>query len=124
LSIALGLSAPAFTQVGHPVKGGWIGYWGPAEKDQRRLVLDLDFKDGKVSGVVNPGPKAAKVTRSQIDYETWNLTLEADLPDAAGKPVHWVGTGKLENLGSWNNRRYVGTYRYGTETGKFHVALH
>jgi hypothetical protein len=124
LCVGVGLAAPAFTQVGHPAKGSWIGYWGPTEKDQRRLVLEMDYANGKVTGVLNPGPKAAKATASQIDYDTWTLTLEADLPGANGKTAHWVGTGKLENIGSWNNRRYVGTYKYGAETGKFHVVLH
>lgn len=123
-SVGLAVTLPAFTQVGHPAKGSWIGYWGPTEKDQRRLVLDMDYANGKVTGVINPGPKAAKTTTSRIDYDTWTLVLEADLPNAAGKATHWVATGKLENIGSWNNRRYVGTYTFGTETGKFHVTLH
>jgi len=118
------LAAPVLSQVGHPAKGSWIGFWGPGEKPQRRLVLDLDWRDNQVVGVVNPGPKAAKVKRTQIDYDTWTMTLEADLPDAAGKPTAWKATGKLENLGSWNNRRYTGTYQHGGETGKFLVTLH
>jgi hypothetical protein len=122
--VTAGIVAPALSQVGHPAKGSWIGFWGPGEKDQRRLVLDLDWKDNQIVGVVNPGPKAAKIKRTQIDYENWMLTVEADMPDAAGKPTAWIATGKLENLGSWNNRRYTGTYQFGGESGKFLVTLH
>jgi hypothetical protein len=51
------------------------------------------------------------------------MTLEAQVPGADGKPQRWVGTGKLENLGSWNNRRYSGTYTHGNERGQFKVTL-
>jgi hypothetical protein len=120
----IGVLGSALAQVGHPIKGGWVGYWGPGNKDQRRLVLDMDWRDNQIVGVINPGPKAVPVKRADIDYEKWTLLLEAEMPNAAGKPTRWVATGKLENLGSWNNRRYSGTYVFGTETGKFQVALH
>ena len=124
IALAIGLVAPVFSQTGHPAKGSWIGFWGPSEKEQRRLVLNIEWQDNQVVGVINPGPKAAKIKRAQLDYETWTMTLEADMPDATGKPVAWTSTGKLENLGSWNNRRYKGTYKFGAESGKFLVTLH
>ena len=124
LSISIGLAGPVLSQVGHPAKGSWIGYWGPTDKDQRRLILDIDWKNNQIVGVINPGPKAAQIKRAQLDYENWTMTIEADMPNAAGKPVAWIATGKLENLGSWNNRRYTGTYKLGGETGKFLVTLH
>ncbi len=124
IAMAVGISGPVASQVGHPAKGSWIGFWGPNEKDQRRLVLDMEWKDNQVVGVINPGPKAAKIKRTQIDYETWTMTVEADMPDASGKPTAWTAVGKLENLGSWSNRRYTGTYKFGGESGKFLVTLH
>jgi hypothetical protein len=122
--IATSLATAAYAQVGHPAKGSWLGYWGPDAKVQRRLILDLDWEDQSVVGVVNPGPNAAKITRSVIDYSTWSLTLEAQLPNARGTSEKWVAVGKVENLGSWTNRRYSGTYTHGAETGKFQVTLH
>jgi hypothetical protein len=124
LVLVVGLARPVLSQVGHPAKGSWIGYWGPTEKDQRRLILNMEWENNQVVGVINPGPKAAKVKRTQIDYDTWTMIVEADMPDASGKPVAWVATGKLENLGSWNNRRYTGTYKHGGESGRFLVTLH
>ena len=115
---------PALAQVGHPAKGSWVGYWGPNDKEQRRLVLNLDWQNNQVVGVINPGPKSAKVRRAEIDYSTWALVLEAELPNKAGVATRWVATGTLSNLGSWNNRRYSGTYQFGGETGKFLVVLH
>lgn len=124
LLVAASLAMTAYAQVGHPAKGNWLGYWGPDAKVQRRLVLNLDWRDRSVVGVINPGPNAAKVTRSVIDYATWNLTLEAQLPNARGTLEKWVAVGKVENLGSWTNRRYSGTYTQGAESGTFQVTLH
>jgi hypothetical protein len=123
LAAACLLFVPAFAQVGHPAKGSWLGYYGPDEKTQRRMVLLLDWRSRAVTGQFNPGPKAAPITRADIDYATWTMTLEAQVPGADGKPQRWVGTGKLENLGSWNNRRYSGTYTHGNERGQFKVTL-
>lgn len=121
---ALLAPVPAPAQLGHPVKGSWLGYWGPNPETQRRIVLLLDWDNREVVGTINPGKKAVKITRASLDYSTWTLTLEADMPNAAGRNDLWVATGKMENLGSWNNRRYSGTYRHGAEAGKFSVTLH
>ena len=118
------LAGPAMAQVGHPAKGSWLGYWGPDQKVRHRMVLNLDWRNRQVVGQVNPGPAAAAVTRADIDYDTWTMTLEASLPDATGRSQKWVGTGKLENLGSWTNRVYSGTYVYGAEKGSFKLSLH
>jgi hypothetical protein len=45
------------------------------------------------------------------------------MPMPGGGTARYVTTGKLENLGSWNNRRYSGTYEFGKERGTFIVAL-
>jgi hypothetical protein len=124
LLASLLLAGTATAQVGHPAKGSWLGYWGPDQKTQHRMVLNLDWRNRQVTGQVNPGPGAATITRAEIDYTTWTMTVEASLPDAAGRSQKWVGTGKLENLGSWTNRMYSGTYVHGTEKGNFKLKLH
>ena len=124
LSLLLGAAAlPAFSQVGHPAKGSWLGYWGPNEAERRRILLALDWKDRQVVGTINPGPNAVPIDRVGIDYDTWTMTIEADMPVANGRTARYVATGKLENLGSWVNRRYSGTYRLGDETGSFILTL-
>ena len=122
--VLLLVAGAAIAQVGHPAKGSWLGYWGPDQKTQHRMILNLDWRDQKVVGQVNPGPAAAPVTRADIDYSNWTMTLEATLPDASGRAQEWVGTGKLENLGSWTNRVYSGTYVFGSEKGTFKLSLH
>jgi len=124
LLLCLVVAGVAVAQVGHPAKGSWLGYWGPNDKTRHRLVLNLDWRNRQVVGQFNPGPSASPVTRSDIDYATWTMTVEAQLPDSAGRPQKWVGTGKLENLGSWTNRVYSGTYVFGAEKGTFKLTLH
>jgi hypothetical protein len=123
LTAALALAAPAHAQTGHPAKGSWLGYWGAGQADQRRLFILLDWENREITGLINPGPDAVTITRAEIDYATWTMTLEADMPTADGGAAKWVATGKLENLGSWTNRRYSGTYTHGEESGEFSLTL-
>lgn len=124
LGALLALAAlPASPQVGHPAKGSWLGFWGPSDDERRRMLLLLDWEDRQVVGTINPGPNGVEIERVDIDYATWTMTIEADMPLANGSEARYVATGTLENLGSWLNRRYSGTYRHGDETGTFILAL-
>ena len=116
-------AAPALSQVGHPAKGSWIGYWGPNDDTRTRILLLLDWQNNEVVGTINPGPNAIPIKRAEVDYSTWTMTVEADMPLADGRTAPYVATGKLENLGSWINRRYSGTYVHGRERGTFSVTL-
>lgn len=120
---ALLVALPAVSQVGHPVKGSWSGYWGPTDDERHRILLVLDWEDRQISGVVNPGRNAVRIDRAELDVETWTLRLEAEMPKSDGTKAAYVLTGTLDNLGSWHNRRYLGTYRHGDETGTFLVTL-
>jgi hypothetical protein len=122
---ALAVAVPAWSQVGHPAKGSWSGYWGPDESEQRRMLLLLDWADNRISGTINPGRNGTEIDRATLDASDWTLTIEADMPAdvTSGPTVRLVATGKLENLGSWTNRRFSGTYRLGDETGDFLLSL-
>jgi hypothetical protein len=89
------------------------------------MLLRLDWEDNRVSGTINPGRNGTEIDRASLDPSNWTLTIEADMPAPAGSrdPVRFVATGKLENLGSWTNRRYSGTYRLGNESGNFSLSL-
>lgn len=121
--VCLAASLPAASQVGHPVKGSWLGYWGPSESERSRMLLVLDWENREILGTINPGRNAVPVERAELDVNTWTLTVEASMPREDGGTAPWVATGKLENLGSWVNRRYSGTYRHGDETGTFRLTL-
>jgi len=121
--LAISLASPVTAQVGHPAKGSWSGYWGPSEAAKKRVLLLLDWKDNQIVGTINPGPNAVKIDKATLDVNTWTLTLEANMPTGDGRTARYVTTGKIENLGSWTNRQYSGTYELGAEHGTFIVAL-
>jgi hypothetical protein len=123
LAIAFVAAPPLDAQVGHPVKGSWSGYWGPSEAAKKRILLLLDWQNNEIVGTINPGPNAVPIEKATLDVDTWSLTLEANMPAANGRTARYVTTGTIENLGSWNNRRYSGTYELGSERGTFIVAL-
>lgn len=109
----------ALAQTGHPAKGSWLGYWGPDESDQRRFRLLLDWENRSLGGTINPGRNGIEIDSASINYENWTMTLEADMPTENGGTERLVAVGVLENLGSWTNRRYSGTYTLGAESGSF-----
>jgi hypothetical protein len=113
----------AYAQVGHPAKGSWSGYWGTSDADKHRILLVLDWRNRELSGEINPGPNAVKLDKVSLDVDTWTMTFETLMPDATGRKVPFVATGKLSNLGSWTNRKYAGTYSFGPEKGRFTVTL-
>ena len=123
LVAALALSFSAGAQVGHPAKGSWSGYWGTSNETKNRILLLLDWVDNEIVGTINPGPRGVKIDKTTLDVSTWTLTLEASLPNADGKAERFVTTGRIENLGSWTNRTYSGTYVHGNERGTFIVRL-
>ena len=123
IALLAAVALPALAQVGHPAKGSWIGYWGTAEDDRNRMLLLLDWQDRQIVGTINPGRNAVAVERAEIDYDTWTMTLEAQMPTDDGTSMAWVAEGRLENLGSWTNRRFTGTYRLGDETGRIALVL-
>jgi len=123
VTAAMAIALPAAAQVGHPVKGSWSGYWGTSPEHKTRILLLLDWIDNQIVGTINPGEKAVKIDKADLDVSTWTLTIEANMPTSDGKTARYVATGKLENLGSWTNRTYTGTYQFGAEHGTFKVAL-
>ena len=113
-------SAPAFSQVGHPAKGSWAGFLDAGSPSPTRIRLLIDDHPGaELSGVINPGRNS--VTASEVsldDADNWQLRIEADLPEG---PLVMIGT--LSNLGSWTNRKYIGTYTLGNNQGRFEITL-
>ena len=123
LLVATTLATAGLAQVGHPAKGSWSGYWGTSDASKRRILLVLDWRDQKITGVINPGPNQVPIDKADLNVDTWTLRLEAGMPTSGGGKAPFVTTGKLTNLGSWTTRTYSGTYTFGTETGKFTVTL-
>jgi hypothetical protein len=73
LLLASTLATSALAQVGHPAKGSWSGYWGTSDASKRRILLLLDWRDQKISGVINPGPNQVPIDKADLDVGTWRL---------------------------------------------------
>jgi len=118
LLAAIGL----YAQEGHPLVGSWHGSWGPNAMNRNDVTLVITFtgKGQVIAGVVNPGSNSSQISKASLDPATWGVHFEADAKDAAGKPVHYVVDGKIENLGSIH-RSIVGTWMAGTTKNDFKV---
>ena len=54
--IVLALCAgAALAQEGHPLKGSWLGDWGPNKTTRNQVFLLLDWDGKAISGTINPG---------------------------------------------------------------------
>lgn len=110
----VGLSATLLAQTGHPAKGSWSG-----DLDETtRVRLLLDAWNGELSGTVNPGRNGVEMSSVELDADTWTLTIRAPMPEG-----ELVMRGTLSNLGSWTNRKYIGTYTQGNQSGNFEFTL-
>jgi len=49
------MAATSFAQFGHPLKGTWIGDWGPNKDTQTHVVVELHWDGKAVTGSINPG---------------------------------------------------------------------
>lgn len=118
----LGVTLPAVSQTGHPAKGSWAGFLHPIagteSTEDERVRLLIDDHNGELSGTLNPGRRGVDMSSVELEAETWTLTIQADTPEGDLEMV-----GKLENLGSWTNRRYSGFYTRGDEQGTFTITL-
>jgi len=119
----IALATSALAQAGHPLKGSWSGDWGPTPDHRNRVLLLLDWEDNEITGVINPGRNAVPLTSATLNPEDWTIRFEAQAPDRNGNMLQYVIEGKVENLGSWTNRRISGTWQHGDEMGDFMVIL-
>jgi len=63
LVASLASTAPAIAQEGHPLKGSWVGTWGPSKQHDNDLLLVLTWDGKAVTGQVNPGRRSAQLPR-------------------------------------------------------------
>jgi len=140
----------AAAQEGHPAKGTWVGYWGPALTVQSRIVLVIDHDGKTMSGVYQPGPNAVPVKVARLDITPgkaavgvgrgnqgqappqipavlpiFKVHFEIDAKDARGNPVAIVADGTMNNV-ALPNRSITGTWTQtsggNTSTSEFKVA--
>ena len=120
LLACLTMVVSAFAQEGHPLKGTWLGDWGPNKNDRNQVTIVMDWDGKQITGQVNPGPNSIPISKATLEPKGWIVRFEADAKNAAGKPVHYVVEGKIENLGLYN-RVIVGTWSHDNVKGDFRI---
>ena len=53
--VTLALAGLAFAQEGFPLKGSWLGDWGPSKTTRNQVFLVIDWDGKAISGMINPG---------------------------------------------------------------------
>jgi hypothetical protein len=105
-------------QEGHPLKGSWVGTWGPSKLHDNDLLLVLNWDGKAVTGQVNPGTDDATIKTATLNPEGWLVHMEFDGKDKTGKAVSYVLDGKIDGL-AFRNRTISGTWKAGAESGQF-----
>ena len=116
VSLAFGAAFLAFAvlasaQEGHPLKGTWIGDWGPSADHRNQVTIVMDLDGDEVTGVVNPGPGSIRFSSAHIEVEA------SDRNDAA---VRYTIDSTLEDIGL-PDRRLTGIWLHGVVTGDFAI---
>jgi hypothetical protein len=111
------LVAPAGAQEGHPLKGSWIGTWGPSKVHSNDLLVIMSWDGKSVSGTINPGTDDIPLKNATLNPEGWVVHFEGEAKDKAG-PINYVFDGKIEGL-AFHNRTITGTWKSQRESGQF-----
>jgi len=112
------VAMPVLGQEGHPLKGTWLGDWGPNKNDRNQVTVVMDWDGKNITGFINPGPGAVPIQKASLNPENWTVHFEADAKDAAGNTIRYIVDGKIENLGL-HNRSIKGTWSHGSVKGDF-----
>lgn len=120
IAASLVTGTPVAAQEGHPLKGSWIGTWGPNEAHGNDVLLVLNWDGKSITGTINPGTDNMVIKNATLNPEGWLVHLEADAKDKAGT-VTYVLDGKIENL-AFHNRTITGTWKHPRGKGNFKIA--
>ena len=127
LTIALALSVACLSgvgiwaQEGHPLKGSWLGTWGPAKSHSDDIVVVMNWDGKAITGIVNPGTDDAPIKNATLNPEGWQVRFETAIKDKSGTVLNYVIEGKIENL-SFHNRTIVGSWKNQRESGKLKMS--
>lgn len=116
--VTAGFTFALVAQEGHPLTGTWHGDYGTSATQRTQMVFLMHWDSKKVEGKINPGANSIPLKTATLDASKWTVHFEADMKDAAGKPMPMVFDGKLDNVGSYN-RTITGTWTSGAQKGDF-----
>ena len=60
---------PALAQEGHPMKGSWLGDWGPNKTQRTQVFIVLDWNGKALTGTINPGSDAIPITTADLEIQ-------------------------------------------------------
>jgi hypothetical protein len=63
------IAAPIWAQEGHPLKGSWLGDWGPNKTQRTQVVVVLDWDGKNITGTINPGPDAIPLSKATLELK-------------------------------------------------------
>lgn len=135
-ALVLSAALSAVAQEGHPLKGTWYGDFGTGA-DRHDLTVLLDWDGRQVTGFVNPGPDRVPIKSAVMDITPaipaaegerstegtppeFHVRFEVDAPNAAGGTDSFVFEGMIFNPVA-GNRRILGTWTCGNESGNFQI---
>ncbi|MEJ1965323.1 MAG: hypothetical protein WDO56_28820 [Gammaproteobacteria bacterium] len=107
-ALLLAAAALANAQEGFPLDGTWRGERAGGGGAPATIVMVLQWDGQKLTGVINPGPKAVPITDGQLIPEGWRVSVAGKT--AAGAAIGFEGT--LADLGKYN-RTITGTWTEG-----------
>jgi hypothetical protein len=134
------IAASVFAQKSEmePVLGTWTGEWWSypdfdypmsagtnwdplaAEKMSRatpnpkKFAIELKWDGRKLTGILNPSPKAIELQMILFNPGTGAIHIETDAKDTKGNPIHYIIEGKVNKntmSGSWGHERDAGDFR-------------
>jgi hypothetical protein len=77
LVVSAMVAGAALAQEGHPLKGSWLGDWGPNKTTRNQIFIVMDWDGKSLSGMLNPGT-------DNIPLKNLTLTPPPPPPPAAG----------------------------------------
>ena len=61
------ISVAALAQEGHPIKGSWLGDFGPNKTTRTQVFLVMDWDGKAISGMINPGTDNIPIQECDVD---------------------------------------------------------
>ena len=102
------VAAVAVAQEGFPLDGTWRGERQVAGQTPVTIVMVMQWDGKKISGTINPGPKAIPIADAKLVPDGWRVSVAART--AAGEPISFEGV--IGDLGQYN-RAISGTWTEG-----------
>jgi hypothetical protein len=116
LSLVLLVAAAGHAQEGFPLDGTWRGQRQAGTEPSVTIVMVLQWDGKKVSGLIDPGPKAIQIASAELIPEGWQVKIDART--RAGELISF--TGVIGKLGAYD-RTITGTWMEGGRS--YHVRM-